>query len=484
MSPVSAEDSRLPSGVPHLDAVLKGGLPGRHTYLVQGRPGTGKTTLALQFLLEGVRRGESGLFVTLSQTEHELHMIADSHGWSLDGVVIVELQTEAVEDDEQTVFYPIDVRLDATRQAMLAALDEHRPRRLVYDSLVEVRQLSRDDYRFQREILSLKRLLHERDIASYLIDLPSGGGGDIEVESIVHGIVQLEKSLPVYGQAKRRIEVAKMRGVDFFDGYHDMDIQPGEGVVVFPRVVPSRAPEASGGELILSGIDELDEMLGGGMEPGTTTLIIGQAGTGKSTLSSLYAHAALERGESVAMFLFEERPETFFRRSEGLGLRLRTFAESGRLMLFDFNPSEISHGQFNQMALDAVDKCGVSVVLIDSFTGYVSGLPHPQEAVVQIQLLLKYLARRNVLSLLLVAQNGLLGHNMDTNVDVSFLGDSVVFLRMYEWPAAIRRTISVVKKRHGPHELGVRQLKIESKGISIREFVAPPPGHASPIDGG
>jgi len=483
MSP-SIDDSRLPSGVPHLDAVLKGGLPGRHTYLVQGEPGTGKTTLALQFLLDGVARGEAGLFVTLSQTAYELRAIADSHGWSLEGITVVELQTETVEDDEQTVFYPIDVRLDATRHAVLVALDEHQPRRMVYDSLIEVRQLSRDDYRFQREMLSLKRLLHERQIACYFIDLPSGSSGDAEVESIAHGIVQLDKSLPVYGRAKRRIEVAKMRGADFFDGYHDMDIQPGKGVVVFPRVVPSRADEASGGQLIRSGIAELDEMLGGGMEPGTTTLIMGQAGTGKSTLSSLYAHAALERGENAVMFLFEERPETFFRRSEGLGLRLREFASEGRLTLFDFNPSEISQGQFNQMALDAIDQKGVSVVLIDSFTGYVSGLHEPQEAVVQIQLLLKYLARRNVLSLLVVAQNGLLGHNMETNVDVSFLGDTVIFLRMYEWPAVIRRTISVVKKRHGPHDLDVRQLRIGPSGISIREFVAPPPGHASPIDGG
>ena len=287
--------------------------------------------------------------MTLSQTAYELRTIADSHGWDLTGIEIVELQAQAVEDDEQTVFYPIDVRLDATRAAMLAALDEHRPRRLVYDSLVEVRQLSRDEYRFQRELLSLKRLLHEREVAAYFIDLPHSAHGDVEVESLAHGIVVLDKSLPPYGRARRRVDVAKMRGVDFYDGYHDIAIEKGRGVVVFPRVVPDLAAEQSGGDLILSGVDALDEMLGGGMEPGTTTLIIGQAGTGKSTLSSLYAHAALERGEKVAMFLFEERPETFFRRSEGLGLALREHAEADRLLLHDFNPAEISQGQFNRM---------------------------------------------------------------------------------------------------------------------------------------
>ena len=468
---------RLSTGVSRLDDVLKGGLPGRHVYLVQGGPGTGKTTMALQFLLEGVARGERGLFVTLSQTAYELQTIADAHGWDLEGIQVVELHAEAVAEDEQTVFYPIDVRLDATRNAMLAALDEHEPRRMVYDSLVEVRQLSRDEYRFQRELLSLKRLLHERQVAAYFVDLPSSGQADIEVESVAHGIVSLDKSLPSYGRARRRIEVAKMRGVAFYDGYHDMDIQHGRGVVVFPRVVPTLEPETKGGDLIRSSVDELDDMLGGGMEPGTTTLIIGQAGTGKSTLSSLYAFAALERGEKVAMFLFEERPETFFRRSEGLGLPLRPYAERGRLILHDFNPAEISHGQFNQMALDAVSGDeGISVALIDSFTGYINGLPEPQEAVAQIQRLMKYLARRNVLCLLVVAQHGLLGQDMDTPIDVSFLGDTVVLLRMYEWSATIRRTIAVVKKRHGPHDLNIRQLAIEPGGITISEFSTPPPG--------
>ena len=473
---------RLPTGVQGLDDVLMGGLPGPYTYLVQGSPGTGKTTFALQFLREGIRRGERALFITLSQSEHELRMIAESHGWTLDGIEIVELQTEEPEEDDQTVFYPVDVRLDATRAAVLRAIEEHKPQRLVYDSLIEIRQLSRDDYRFKREMLSFKQLVRDRACATLLIDLTLEHGGDSEMESLAHGIFRLEKELPEYGQARRRVDIAKMRGVQFFDGYHDMDILEDEGIVVYPRVVPESTPERGGGDLVQSGVTELDEMLGGGMEPGTTTLVIGQAGTGKSTLSSLYLYAALRRGEACAMFLFEERPETFFRRSEGIGLPLRDFAEQGLLEVYDFNPSEISQGQFNAMALNSLEKNKTRVVVIDSFTGYISGLPQPTEAIIQIQLLLKYLARRNVLTILVVAQSGLLGHNMDTQVDVSFLGDTVVFLRMYEWPATIRRTISVVKKRHGPHDLDIRQLKITTKGISIQEFVPPPPGRPSPVE--
>lgn len=480
--PEQEEDGRLPSGVRNLDAILKGGLPGPYTYLVQGEPGTGKTTFALQFLLEGLRRGERVVFVTLSQSAVELENIARSHGWSLDGVRIVELQTEKVEDDDQTVFYPADVRLDTTREAVIKTVDEHRPHRLVYDSLVEIRQLARDEYRFQRELLALKQYLHDRSVATVMIDVGGEEEQSIDVESMAHGIFRLERSLPVYGQARRRLNVSKMRGVDYFDGYHDIDILSGEGVVTFPRVVPALTPELTGGDLIQSGIDGLDSMLGGGMERGTTTLMVGQAGTGKSTMASLYLHAALERGESCAMFLFEERPETFFRRSEGLGLAMRDYAERGMLRVYDFNPSEISQGQFNEMALKAVDENDTRVVVIDSFTGYVSGLPEPQEAIVQMQLLLQYLARRNVLTILVVAQRGLLGHNMETEVDVSFLGDTVLFLRMYEQPSVIRRTIAVVKKRHGPHDLDIRQLLITTDGVGIRDFVPPPSIGAGPGD--
>lgn len=473
----------ISTGVSALDQVLRGGLPGRNVYLLQGSPGTGKTTMALQFLLAGKEVGETCLFVTLSQTKRELFMIAESHGWDLEGIEVVELQTQFLREKDQTVFYPVDIDLDMTRKAVLEAIDRVQPDRLVYDSLAEIRHISHDEFRFQRELLSFKQLLHDRSVATYLIDLTPDEGGDTEIEGVAHGIFRLDKRLPTYGRAHRRIEIAKMRGVDFFDGYHDMAIQSGGGIVVYPRIVPELAAEETGGtQLIRSEVEALDEMLGGGMEAGTTTLMVGQPGTGKSTLASLYAHSALTRGEHVTVFLFEERPETFFRRSEGLGLKLRGFADEGLLQLYDFNPSEISQGQFAQFAQDSVDSRETRVVVIDSFTGYLNGVAEVEEAVIQIQLLLKYLARRGVLTILVVAQTGLLGQSVDTDINVSFLGDTVILLRMYEWPGTIRRTVTVVKKRHGPHDLDVRQLKISKGGISIQEFIAPPPGAHAPAD--
>ena len=461
---------RLSTGVPGLDEVLGGGLPGRHVYLVQGEPGTGKTTMSLQFLRAGVEAGERCLFITLSQSRSELEGIARSHGWTMEGIEVVELHTAFEADDRQSVFYPVDVDIDATRRAVSEAIDRVQPRRLVYDSLIEGRRITRRELSFHREMLSFKQFLQEREIAAYLIDLIPDGVGDLEMRSVAHGIFTLDVVLPTYGQARRRIDVSKMRGTPFYDGYHDLALKEGRGVTVFPRVVPNEVPEAAQSELIRSEVEALDEMLGGGLEGGTVTLMIGQSGTGKSTMSSLYAYSALRRGERVAVFLFEERPETFFRRSEGLGMPLREYAEQGLLELFDFNPNEVSQGQFGQIAQRCANDHDARVVVIDSYTGYLGGLAEPAEAVVQMQLLLKYLSRRGVLTILVVAQRGLLGDGAQTDLDVSFLGDTVILLRMYEVPGDVRRLITVVKKRHGPHEMAVKRLHISGAGVRIAPF--------------
>lgn len=478
-----AESAPISTGAGGLDTILGGGLPGPHLYLAQGAPGTGKTTLGLQFLLAGIRAGESVVYVTLSQTRSELEQIAASHGWSLDGIIIEELETSDTlgEAADQTIFHTADIRLDKTRKAVEDAIERHAPTRLVYDSLLEIRQLSGDRLRFRREILGFKVFLAARGITTLMLDTSTHHGGDTEIESVAHGIFCLEKSLPEYGIARRRIEVKKMRGVAFSDGYHDMALRTGTGVEVYPRVVPNLTPETERSDLIKSNIAPLDTMLGGGLEGGTTTLIVGQAGTGKSTLASIYSLAALERGEGVAMFLFEERLETFFRRSEGLGLNLRPHQASGRLQIRDFNPAEISPGEFSQIVLQAVNEHDIRVVLIDSFTGFVSALPESDQAVMQIQSLVKYLSRRGVLSMLVVANHGLLGHNVASNVDVSFLGDAVLLLRMFEWPGIIRRSITVVKKRHGPHDLNVHELLIQPEGVSVQQFNPPPFGPSGPI---
>jgi circadian clock protein KaiC len=460
----------VPTGVSGLDEILRGGLPPSNLYMLQGAPGAGKTTAALQFLLAGVEAGERCIYVSLSQTAAELRSIAISHGWNLDGVRIVELSSsDAINGAaDQTIFQTSELRLDETRRAIEQAIEEHKPTRLVYDSLLEIRLITGDTPRFRRELIGFKAFLAKRNVVALLLDTQTGEGTNgAEVEGIAHGVIRFDKALEEYGAVRRRIEVSKMRGVPIADGYHDMAIREGKGVVVFPRIVPGSVREACQPELIKSGVDTLDDMFGGGQEAGTTTLVIGQSGTGKSTMASLYATAALKRGESVALFLFEERLETFFRRSEGLGMDLRQFHEAGQLIIRDFNPNEISPGEFAQIVQGSVVNDNSRVVVIDSFTGYLNSLPHREKAVRDIQALLKYLARAGVLTMLIVAQHGLLGQNVGIDVDVSFLGDTVLLLRISEHEGRLQRNITVVKKRHGPHDLDVHELFIKSSGVTV-----------------
>lgn len=464
-------DKRATSGVEGLDEIIRGGLPAGNLYLVQGLPGAGKTTLALQFLREGVAQGERTLYVTLSQTAQDLRNIAASHSWTLDGIDIVELQAHS--DDAQagqSIFRTSDLRLDQTREQVERAIEEFEPDRLVYDSLLEVRLLTADMARYQRELIGLRAFVGERGITTILLDTGVAGEGSEEGQSrgIVHGIITLNKTLPTFGRAKRRIEISKMRGVDIHDGWHDMDIRRGAGVIVFPRLAHEiETDKTFSGDLIRSGRDKLDAMFGGGMEAGTTTMVVGQAGTGKSTMASLYATAALERGEEVALFLFEERLETFFRRSEGLGMDLRDYHAEGRLRIYDFNPDEITAGEFAQIVQAEAASDKLRVVVIDSFTGYMSSLVHAEQALYDIQSMLKHLARRNVLTFLIVAQHGLLGHNRDVELDLSFLGDTVLLLRMREDSGEVRRELVAVKKRHGPHDLTIRRLVIEPGNVDV-----------------
>jgi circadian clock protein KaiC len=469
--PKQKKPAIVSTGISGLDDILRGGLPASNLYLLQGAPGSGKTTAALQFLRAGVEVNESCMYVTLSQTAAELEAIALSHGWTLDGIRIEELSMAGTFSaaDDQSIFLTADLRLDETRKAIEAAIQEHKPRRLVYDSLLEIRLTTGDSPRFRRELIGFKAFLAKQDVVALLLDTQTPGSerSGEELEGLAHGVIRFDKSLEEYGGVRRRVEVSKMRGVPVVDGYHDMTIREGAGIVVFPRIMPSTASDKVKPQLIKSGVAKLDDMFGGGQEAGTTTLVIGQSGTGKSTMSSLYATAALERGENVALFLFEERLETFFRRSEGLGMQLRQFHKDGKLILRDFNPNEISPGEFGQIVQDAVSHNKARVVVIDSLTGYLNSLPHRDKAVRDIQSLLKYLARSGVLTMLIVAQHGLLGQNVGIDVDVSFLGDTVLLLRIVEHEGRLRRNITVVKKRHGPHDLNVQELLIESGSVSV-----------------
>jgi circadian clock protein KaiC len=468
---VQSNGPAVSTGIEGLDEILRGGLPPANLHLMQGEPGVGKTTAALQFLMAGVEAGERCLYVTLSQTRAELEGIAKSHGWSLDGIRIEELAASDTVSSpaDQTIFQTADLRLDETRLAVERAIEEHKPMRIVYDSLLEIRLLTGDPPSFRRELIGLKAFLSKRGIVALLLDTPTGGGNS-EIEALAHGVICFTKENDEYGTTRRRIEVSKMRGVPVADGYHDMAIREREGIVVYPRIVPRTAADESKPHLIKSGVEALDQMFGGGQEAGTTTLVIGQSGTGKSTMASLYATAALERGEDVALFLFEERQETFLRRSEGLGMNLREYHENGRLLLRDFNPNEVSPGEFAQIVQGIIDEGKTRVVVIDSFTGYINSLPMRHKAVQDIQSLLKYLARAGVLTMLIVAQHGLLGENMGTDIDVSFLGDTVLFLRLQESEGNLRRTITVVKKRHGPHLMQVQELIIDGSGVKVLPF--------------
>ena len=465
--------SRCSTGVPGLDAVLGGGLPRGHLHLLQGAPGTGKTTVALHFLREGARHGERGLYLTLSQTGAELAKIAESHGWPLDGIRVEEVAAADPldgADARQSVLHTADVELGETIEAIRRAVEEADPERLVYDSLLEVRYLSDSTLGYRRELIGLKRILNARGCTALFIDSEAEFGGDKQLEGLAHGVVTLERELPEYGVARRRVQVKKMRGTPVLDGYHDLAIRTG-GMEVFPRIVPELTPERTGRrELLGSGVPELDEMLGGGLEEGTTALIVGHTGTGKSTLAASYVHAACERGQGAAAFLFEERPETFLRRCEDLGLLLRPHVDAGRLQVVHFNPAEVSPGEFSQRVRRAVDEDGVRVLVIDSLSGYLNAMTHGQSLIKQLHALLNHLTRRGALTLLIVAQHGLVGQAVQLNFDVSTIADSVLLLRQYEATSAIRRTVSVIKKRYGPHAPDIRALEIGPEGVSVREF--------------
>jgi circadian clock protein KaiC len=480
---------RISSGDDGLDEILGGGLPRNRLYLLRGAAGTGKTTLGLQFLMRARDAGEPVLYVTLSQSEAELREIASSHGWDLEGIAVQSLAaSDEIRDiSEQTIFQSADLRLDETRDAIQQRIEEIQPTCVVYDSLLEIRLLSSEVTRFRQEILGFKNFVGTQNITALLLDSEhaSAQRGEDQLENIAHGIIRFDKALPSYGLARRRLEVKKLRGSKIRDGWHDVSIRTGEGVVVFPRVIPSLQPEQTAAdELITCGIDEIDSMLGGGLERGTSAMVVGQSGTGKSTLASLYAKAALERNEHVAMFLFEERAETFFRRSAGLGIDLRPAFEDGTLHLFDFNPAEVSPGEFAQKVLKTLEEYPISVMLIDSFTGYLSGLMDSDQAVPQMHSLLKYVSRKGVLSILIVAQHGLLGEGQRSDLDVSYLGDCVLLLRMYESRGVIQRTITAVKKRHGPHDMQLKELTIAPGSITAEPFNPPPPGPGGPVSGG
>ena len=453
------------TGVPGLDGVLGGGLPRNCIYLVEGNPGVGKTTLAMQFLLEGRAQGESGLYVTLSETKAELEAVARSHGWNLEGIAIIELS--AIEraiggKGASTLFHSAEVELTHLTKLLLDETYRSQPVRVVIDSLSEMRLLAQSPLRYRREILSLKQRFAEKGCTVLLLDDRSSTGTDVQVHSLVHGALSLDAAPLKYGIFRRTLSATKMRGVRYREGNHDYVIETG-GVRVFPRLIAAEHHTPFRKRLAQSGNVELDALLGGGLHYGTSNLLIGPAGSGKSTIAALFAHAAASRGEQVDYYVFDETVSTLCERAEDMGLGLSKYIQSGRLRMLQMDPAQISPGELAYRIQRSVEQDNVRVVVLDSLNGYVTAMPHEEFLHLHLHELLSYLNQQGVMTVMVLAQHGLVGH-MGTPIDVSYLADSVIITRFFEALGTIRKAISIIKKRSGPHEGAVRELGMSAKG--------------------
>jgi circadian clock protein KaiC len=459
------------SGVAGLDEVLGGGFTPRRMYLVEGVPGSGKTTLAMQFLIEAARRREPVLYVTLSETKQELEDTAISHGWNLDGISVFELgpHESGLQPDEQyTMFHPSEVELTQTMAAILDEVERIKPRRIVFDSLSELRLLAGNPLRYRRQILALKQYFAGRNCTVLLLDDMTVVDRDLQVQSISHGVILLEQLYPEYGSDRRRLCVVKYRGRRFRGGYHDYKIERG-GLVVFPRLVAAEHRMITKRVRLASGVSELDALLGGGIESGSSTLIAGAPGTGKSSLAGQFAATAAERGQRTAMFTFDENAETFLTRTEALGMRTREHVKSGMISVQPIDPAELSPGEFCENIRSAVDQKKADIVVIDSLNGYLNAMPGERFLVIQLHELFMYLGQRNVATLLIAAQQGLIGTQMTSPVDATYLADAVILLRYFEMKGEVRQAISVVKKRGGAHEHTIREFHLNHGRIEVGE---------------
>jgi circadian clock protein KaiC len=460
MSTGTTTDTSVSTGIAGLDELLRGGLTANRMYLIEGAPGTGKTTLALQFLLEGRNRGEGTLYVTLSETKAEMTAIAQSHGMSLDNVEIFQLASAEglSSEDQYTLYHPAEVELGETVKAVLEIIEQRQPTRVVFDSLSELKLLARDPLRYRRQILALKEFFAGRECTVVLLDDLTAGGADLQVESLSHGVMLLETLPFEYGRARRRLRIVKFRGVAALEGFHDFIIKKG-GLEVFPQLVSAGADAPRPTSSVVSGVTELDQLLGGGLTWGTTTLLIGPAGTGKSTLGAQYAASGITR-EKAAIFLFDERMSTFITRCEALGMRIGSRLADGSVTLQQVEPGEMSPGEFSFRVRQAVERDGARVILIGGLNGYLNAIPQVEAPLVRMHELLSFLNERGVATLMIVAQHGIVGSNMQTPLDVSYLADSVVLLRFFESHGTVRRALSVMKKRSGPHESTIREFQI------------------------
>lgn len=461
----------ISTGIDGLDHVLGGGFIADQVYLIEGTPGAGKTTMALQFMLEGVRLGEPTLYITMSETAAELRAVAASHGWSLDNIFIRELipgAAAADPNDQYTMFHPAEVELGLTVKAIVDDLARVQPRRAVIDSLAELRLMGGNTLRYRRQVVALKQHFAGRGCTLLLLDDSPGQDSDATVHTVVHGAVGLEQVRSEYGNDHRRLRVSKFRGRQFRAGSHDYTIQRG-GLKVFPRLVAAEHREQLGGERIASGIPALDALLGGGIEPGASTLLTGAPGTGKSSIAMRFVWAAAERGRTAVMFAFDETLSTLLVRARGLGMDVQPHIQQGRVKIQPVDPAELSPGEFAHAIRAAVEDLHASLVVIDSLNGYLNAMPGERFLHMHLHELLMFLGQQGVATILVSAHQGLVGGQMNPVVDASYLADSVVLLRYFEAQGEVRQSISVIKKRTGAHERTIREFALDGRGIHVGE---------------
>jgi len=464
------EPALIPSGIEGLDDVLRGGLVPRRLYLVEGASGTGKTTMGLQFLLEGVRRGERCMFVTLSEAAEELRASIESHGWSAEGIDILELiasEDSLKADARYTMYHPADVELAETTKSVLAEADRIKPLRVVFDSLSELRLLAEDSLRYRRQILAIKRYFSRHQATVILIDDWPSESSDSQLHSLVHGVISLERLQGEYGSMRRRLQVGKLRDRAIREGYHDFVIRQ-DGIEIFPRLVAAEHRTSHAQQSISSGVERLDALLGGGLAKGTSTLIVGAAGTGKSSVATQFAMASARRGERAALYLFDEAVATFTERSAGLGMDIAPLVAADQMILRQVDPAELPPGEFACVVRNSVVKHNTQMVVIDSLNGFLNATPSERFLALHLHELLMFLGQQGVTTLLLMTQHGIIGGDVYVPVDASYLADTVILLRYFEAMGEVRQAISVIKKRTGNHERTIREVRLDH-GITIGE---------------
>ena len=462
-------DARVSTGCDGLDKILNGGFPRGRLYLVEGDPGAGKNTLALQFTREGVSKSERTLYITLSESRADLSHAAQSHGLSIENIEIVELlpnEGDLLPEQQYTVFHPAEVELNDRMQRIVKEIQRVRPERLVIDALSELRMLAKDPLRYRRQILSLKDFMAGQECTVLLLDDRSSRDPDLQLHSVVHGVVSMDKVPREYGKTRRQMEIVKLRGTAYHEGFHDYAIVTG-GVVVFPRLVAADSRSDQPPEPVSSGIAELDALTGGGLDRGTSTLLIGPAGCGKTSIAVQWSVTAAKRGESCVLFSFEEAPSTMMMRAAGLGIDLRPHVASGKIVIERIDPAEMSPGELVAKVQQHVENANVRMVVLDSLNGYLQSMPGEQFLAVHLHELLAYLGNHGVLTLMVLAQAGTIGWPLQSAVDVSYLADNILLLRYFENKGEVCQAISTIKRRSGSHEHAIRELKLGPDRIRI-----------------